>query len=106
MYNLTFISAVTTPERAFESVPELKNFNVRFFNLADSEKKIIKEAGDTDFIMADAMGKISEALIKSMPNLKLIQSEGVGYQGVDVKAAKRYGVTVCNNKGINDTAVA
>lgn len=106
MYNLTFISAVTTPERAFESVPELKNFNVRFFTLADSEEKIIKEAGDTDFIMADAMGKISEALIKSMPNLKLIQSEGVGYQGVDVKAAKRYGVTVCNNKGINDTAVA
>lgn len=106
MYNLTFISSVTTPKMAFENVPEFKNFNVRFFTLSDSEEKIIREASDTDFIMADAMGKISENLIKFLPNLKLIQSEGVGYQGIDIKAAEKYGVTVCNNKGINDTAVA
>ena len=41
-----------------------------------------------------------------MKNLKLIHSEGVGYQGVDMAAAKECGVYVCNCKGMNASAVA
>lgn len=41
-----------------------------------------------------------------MPKLKLIQSEGVGYQGIDLEYAKKRGIILCNNKGVNDTAVA
>lgn len=41
-----------------------------------------------------------------MANLKLIHSEGVGYQGVDLDAAKECGVYVCNCKGMNASAVA
>lgn len=106
MYNLTFISNVTTREKAFSQVPEFKNFNCRFFPMDESPDSIVAEAGDTDFVFLDAMARIGEDVIGSMPNLKLIQSEGVGYQGVDLDSAKRHNVIVCNNKGINDTAVA
>lgn len=106
MYNLTFISNVTTKEKAFFQVPEFEDFNCRFYKMDESNETLIKEASDTDFIFLDAMARLDDEVISAMPNLKLIQSEGVGYQGVDLDSAKRNGVVVCNNKGINDTAVA
>lgn len=106
MYNITFISNVTTPERAYTQVPELKDFNCKFFKMDESADVLIKEAGDTDFIFLDAMARLDDEVISAMPRLKLIQSEGVGYQGVDLDSAKKNNVIVCNNKGINDTAVA
>lgn len=104
--NLTFISNVSTPETVYKNVPEFKNFNVKFFTLGDSAEKIAELAPDTEFIMADAMAKIGEALLSRLPKLKFIQSEGVGYQGIDLESCKRHNVLVSNNKGINDTAVA
>ena len=103
---ITFISSVTTPERAYENIPELKDFDVKFFQMHESSKRILAEAPDTEFIIADAMGRVDGELIGSLKSLKLIQSEGVGYQGIDLERARACGVTVCNNKGINDTAVA
>lgn len=106
MNKITFISSVTTHERAYSNIPELKDFDVKFFTILDDNKTIIENASDTDFIIVDAMGRVDKEVIEAMPNLKLIQSEGVGYQGVDMASAKENNVIVCNNKGINDTAVA
>lgn len=103
---LTFISNVTTPEKAYKNEPRLKDFDIKFFKMSDSTDTIIKEAFDTELLIVDAMATVSDDIISSMPNLKLIMSEGVGYQGVDLESAKRNNVIVCNNKGINDTAVA
>jgi lactate dehydrogenase-like 2-hydroxyacid dehydrogenase len=61
---------------------------------------------DADFIFADAVAHIDAALIESMPRLKLIHSEGVGYNGIDVAAAARRGVRVCNHAAVNSGAVA
>jgi lactate dehydrogenase-like 2-hydroxyacid dehydrogenase len=55
---------------------------------------------------ADTMAKISGSLIMSMPNLKLIHVQGVGYDGVDLEAATSRGVMVCNNKGANADSTA
>jgi lactate dehydrogenase-like 2-hydroxyacid dehydrogenase len=41
-----------------------------------------------------------------MPNLKMIHSEGVGFQGVNVETARKNNVYVCNCKGMNAIAVA
>ena len=103
---VTFISDVTTPERVYLNVPEFKDFDLKFFTTLDGEEKITKEVPDTEFLIVDAMSKVTEKLVDSLPNLKLIQSEGVGFQGIDVDAAARRNIPVCNNKGINDTAVA
>lgn len=74
--------------------------------LGTPDEEILAAGGDADIIVVDAIGKVSGKVIDGMPNLKMIHSEGVGYQGVDVKAATRRGIAVCNCKGMNSSAVA
>lgn len=74
--------------------------------MGTDDKAILEAGSDAEVIIVDAMGKVSAQLINGMPSLKMIQSEGVGYQGVDVAAAKEKHVYVCNCKGMNATAVA
>lgn len=103
--NITFYSNVTTEEKVLMYIPFVKNHNAQFFKL-DQKSLLIKKAQETDVLVVDAMAEVNRDIIDALPKLKLIQSEGVGYQGVDVEYAKEKGIAVCNNKGVNDTAVA
>lgn len=103
--NITFYSNVTTEEALFKNIPDLKAHNVKVIKLSDREQ-LLNDAENTELLFLDAMGKADRELIDRMPQLKLIHSEGVGYQGVDVEYATEKGIIVCNNKGVNDTAVA
>lgn len=49
---------------------------------------------------------ISEEVIKALPNLKLIQTAGAGYDKIDIQAAARAGIPVANTPGLNTMAVA
>lgn len=73
-------------------------------NATDEEK--IAAGKDAEVIIVDAMGKVSADVIKAIPGLKMIHSDGVGFQGVDLAAAKEAGVYVCNCKSMNAIAVA
>lgn len=103
--NITFYSNVTTEEALLKNIPDLKAHNVKVIKLSDREH-LLNDAENTELLFLDAMGKADRELIDRMPQLKLIHSEGVGYQGVDVEYATEKGIIVCNNKGVNDTAVA
>lgn len=72
---------------------------------ADDEE-ILSLAADADLIMADAISPVSEKLIEGMPDLKLIHSEGVAVNAIDLDAASKRGIPVCNNAGVNAAAVA
>ena len=74
--------------------------------VATPVKEILEAASDADFMFVDAMGAVPAELIDAMPNLKLIQSEGVGFQFFALDAAATRGVYVCNGRGINAVAVA
>lgn len=71
-----------------------------------SDEEYLKEARDCDFIISDPMCKVSANIIDSMPHLKMIHTEGVGYNLIDIEMAKKKNVYVCNSKGVNATAVA
>lgn len=103
--NITFYSNVTSKDSVFDCIPQIKEHNVRFFKLTETEK-MLKEASDTEIMMSDAMAVVGKEIIDAMPSLKFIQSEGVGYQGIDIEYVKKRGIILCNNKGVNDTAVA
>lgn len=103
--NITFYSSVSTKEKVLGYIPEFKEHNTKFFKLSERDKLLAK-ASDTELLFIDAMGVFDKELIDSMPNLKLIMSEGVGYQGVDATYAREKGIPVCNNKGVNDTGVS
>lgn len=76
--NITFYSNVTTKEEVLRYIPELKEHNIRFVKLSDKEL-LTGECSDTQILIVDAMGVVDKKVISSMPELKLIQSEGVGY---------------------------
>lgn len=105
--NIVFLSNVSDKQRVQRKIPEIfsDGFSVRFYPLGASADEIGAD-GDADVLVVDAMGSVEKELIDVLPSLKLIQSEGVGYQGIDLEAAANRGVAVCNNPGINDTAVA
>lgn len=69
-------------------------------------QEYLDAAGDAEFIVADAIAPVTGDLIRQMPNLKLIHSEGVAFNSIDIAAAKECGVYVCNSEGMNASAVA
>jgi phosphoglycerate dehydrogenase-like enzyme len=84
----------------------LQQLDVVFCPLGTADAVLLEKAADAEILVADAIARVGEDLIASMPNLKLIQSEGVGYNGIHVDAATKRDIPVCNNKGINAAAVA
>jgi phosphoglycerate dehydrogenase-like enzyme len=63
-------------------------------------------ATDADAILADPMCPVSARVIGAMRHLKLVQSQGVGFNLFDLEAAKNAGVYVANCAGANASAVA
>jgi D-3-phosphoglycerate dehydrogenase len=53
-----------------------------------------------------ASSRFTDALFRSCPRLKLISIWGTGVDNIDLEAASRHGVTVCNTAGVNAAAVA
>lgn len=71
-----------------------------------ANEELLALAPDADVIVADAISPIDDELISGMPNLKLIHSEGVAFNAIDVASAQRHGVAVCNCAGVNAGTVA
>ena len=61
---------------------------------------------DAEVIFADAITPISREMMDLLPNLKMIHSEGVAFNAIDIEAAREKGIFVCNNKGCNAGSVA
>ena len=71
-----------------------------------ADKEYLEAAGDAEVIVVDAIGAVPGSLMEHMPNLKMVHSEGVAYNKIDVGAATRLGIYVCNSQGMNASAVA
>ena len=63
-------------------------------------------APDAEVIIVDAVTEISEGLIKRLPSLRMIHSEGVAFNQINLEAAGARGIYVCNCAGMNAKAVA
>lgn len=59
------------------------------------------EHEDAELLFVDAISPVDGALMDRMPNLKMVHSEGVAYNAIDLQAARERGIFVCNNKGCN-----
>ena len=60
---------------------------------------------DTD-VLWHVLLPLSAAMIEAGPSLRLIQKIGVGVNTIDLDAARRRGIAVCNMPGTNTQAVA
>jgi len=61
---------------------------------------------EAEFWMGFARGGLDEAFFKTGKRLKLVQLISAGYDAIDMAAARRSGIPVCNNGGSNSVSVA
>ncbi|MGI6055542.1 MAG: NAD(P)-dependent oxidoreductase [Bilifractor sp.] len=71
-----------------------------------TDLEYLSRAKDAEYIVADAISRVSADLIAGMPNLRMIHSEGVAFDQIDTEEAARRGVFVCSSQGMNASAVA
>ncbi|WP_411677617.1 2-hydroxyacid dehydrogenase [Caproicibacter sp.] len=88
----------------FSKIPN--NWELLYLDSVYREEEALRIGKTADFIIADAVSPVSRNLIENMPNLRVIHSEGVGFNGIDTQAAREAGVYVCNNASLNSGAVA
>ena len=67
---------------------------------------IAARAPDAEILLVNPTIAVKKELIDALPKLRLIQTEGVGFEGVDLAAAKERGIYVCNCRAVNARAVA
>lgn len=85
---------------------DLSQYEIAYVNPWGTDEDILKAGKDADFMLVDAMARVSREVIFAMPNLKMIHSEGVGFNYFDIEAAREKKVYVCNCKAANAGAVA
>ena len=103
---LLVIGSKARVEKYLPDLPITREVETVVVERGASDDEILDAASDADFIMADAISPVSARLIESMPNLKLIHSEGVAYNAIDLDAARARSALVCNNAGANAVGVA
>ncbi|MCD8249241.1 MAG: 2-hydroxyacid dehydrogenase [Lachnospiraceae bacterium] len=71
-----------------------------------STDEYLEACPDAEVIVADAIAPVPGELIRALPQLQMIHSEGVAYNRIDIGTARDCGVYVCNCAGMNASAVA
>lgn len=89
-----------------KDMPIVDECELVFVPRGSSAQELIAKGADCDFMAADPMTAVPGEAIRAMDRLRLIHSEGVGYNGIDVQAATEKNIFVCNCKGVNADAVA
>lgn len=84
----------------------IKNSELIFLSREASDEEVLREAGDAEILFVDAITEVSGKLMQQMKKLRLVHSEGVAYNKIDLETAKELGIFVCNNKGANAGGVA
>ena len=59
-------------------------------------EELLKEVRDIDGLYAHITNQVDGAVMDAAPNLKVITEFGVGYDNIDVDAANKRGIAVCN----------
>jgi len=74
---------------------------------AEDEAELARRIGNAAVaINIRAYARFTEAVFRTCPGLKMISIWGTGTDNIDLAAAARHGVTVCNTPGVNAYAVA
>jgi D-lactate dehydrogenase len=93
MHKVTFLDFV------FENKEDIHLDGCEFeiFPPATAAAQIIKAAHQADILlMRDQFGKMTAEVMDACPKLKLIVTRSAGYEHIDLEAAKKRGIVVCN----------
>lgn len=104
MLNIVFLDSYTLNpgDLTWELLEEIGHFTI--FERTVPEQ-VIERSKDADVLLINKV-KLNATHFALLPKLKLICVAAAGYDVVDVKAARDYGITVCNASGYGNNAVA
>ena len=83
-----------------------KNFTIRPYWEAGDKAAFLAEFSGTKYLATNGHDGCSAAIMDALPDLKIIASNGVGTDAIDLKAAKTRGVCVTNTPEVLSDAVA
>lgn len=89
------------PEEIIE--PLRKKFDVQMWHsetIGMTNEEIITNAKDAHALWTMLSDNIDRTLIESLPNLKVISNFAVGYNNIDIEAAKDRSIVVTNTPGV------
>ncbi|VEJ34291.1 Putative 2-hydroxyacid dehydrogenase HI_1556 [Aedoeadaptatus ivorii] len=82
------------------------DWDYQYINYPCSDEELVEQCKDADIIHCGPVDFFRREVIEQLDNCKLIQSLGVGFDKIDLEAAKEKGIYVCNNRGVNAKPVA
>lgn len=91
-------------ERFGEERPD--HWDYQYIKYPCTDEELIEQCKDADIIFCGPVDPIRRNVIEKLDNLKLIQSLGVGFDKIDLVAAKEKNIFVCNNRAVNAVPVA
>ncbi len=87
-------------------VDKPEGFEFEYIKYPCSDEELIEGCKDADILFCGPVDFIRKNVIDALPKLRLIHSLGVGFDKIDLEAAKAKGVYVCNNRAVNAFPVA
>ena len=93
-------------DRYLPGIPAAGRMELIYTDREGPEERWLAAGGDADALVAAPVTPVTAELIEQMPNLKLIHSDGIGVDRIDVEAARQRGIYVCNCAGCNAGPVA
>lgn len=93
MFKIALTHPQETAEVEKQFIPEGAEFEILH---SPTEEDLIKNLQDVDAVIS-AYEPFTKKVIDSLPNLKIISQAAIGFNSVDIKAAKEKGIAVINN---------
>lgn len=102
------ITVIVTEPVNKMGVEYLKERNVNVIELppGSTEETLAARIGEADGLITRGSIKITRELMESNPRLKVVGVHGIGYDHVDIQAAKEFGKVVCNTPDALTVTVA
>ncbi|CRZ19303.1 D-2-hydroxyacid dehydrogenase [Kingella kingae] len=99
--NIVFLDHDTLQSRPFQF-----NFDCQYteYPLSTAEEAL-ERTRDADIVITNKV-LITEELLAANPRIKMVTLAATGYNNVDLEAAKRHGVTICNVRAYGNDSVA
>lgn len=94
------------PLNDMEVMRELAPAGFKVLSAAPNSPEFRRIVGEAEFLVGAGEFATDDAFFRSAPKLKLLQLLSAGYDRIDIDAARRAGVPVCNNGGANSVAVS
>lgn len=88
------------PDEVIEFIGEFANVDVGAKGDYDNESALLGDLKKYDALLCMLSTPITETVLKSAPEIKIIANYAVGYNNIDVKAAKTLGIRVANTPDV------